>query len=98
MISEICKYNTLPYKFFSLTFNDEIIIYESKGQLYAISGFCPHFGGPLEIEGEKINCYWHDWDFDPLTHQCINKRVNISLTHYKINRISTTEVLIENAD
>jgi nitrite reductase/ring-hydroxylating ferredoxin subunit len=98
MITEICNFNSLPYKFFSFIFNDEIIIYELKGELHAISGFCPHFGGPLQIKGERINCHWHDWDFDSRTHKCINKRVNISLTHYRINRISTTEVIIENAD
>lgn len=95
---EICTISTLPYKYFSAIFNDELIVYEVDEKLFAISSFCPHFGGPLEINGGKIRCYWHDWDFDLQKHNCINKKVNISVRSYQIKRISLNEVLIENAN
>lgn len=88
----------LPYKYMSEVFQDEILIYELNQTLFAISGFCPHFGGPLELKDDKIHCYWHDWDFDLRKHNCLNKKVNLSIRQYKIKRISFTEVLIEDAN
>ena len=98
MKSEKCSFEKLPYRYFSEVFEDEILIYELDQNLYAISGFCPHFGGPLEIKEGKINCYWHDWDFDIRKHNCVNKKVNLSIRPYKIQRISSNQVLIEDAN
>lgn len=98
MKSEKHIFEKLPCKYMSEVFQDEILIYELNQTLYAISGFCPHFGGPLELEDDKIHCYWHDWDFDLRKHNCLNKKVNLSIRQYKIKRISTTEVLIEDAN
>lgn len=96
MPTEMCDFKSLPHKFFSKIFNDEILVYEFENDLYAISSFCPHFGGPLEVKKGKINCYWHDWDFDIRNHKCVNKRVNLSLCAYKAQRISSTQALIHN--
>ena len=96
MPSEICSLESLPRKFFSEIFNDEIIIYEVDNSLFAISSFCPHFGGPLEVKNGKINCYWHDWDFDIRSHNCVNKKVNLSLYSYRVHRMSPTQALIQN--
>lgn len=95
MKSEKLYIDKLPYKFISKIFQDEILIYELDQNLFAISGFCPHFGGPLELKDNKIHCYWHDWNFDLRKHNCLNKKVNLSIRQYKIKRISSTEVLIE---
>ena len=97
MISEICTFEKLPHIFFSKVFNDEIIIYQKEGNLYAVSGFCPHFGGPLKVESDKLHCFWHDWKFDLVTHQCINRKVNITLQSYGVELISRTRVLINYA-
>ena len=98
MTSEICNFLSLPHKYFSEIFNDELIVYEVDEKVFAISSFCPHFGGPLEVKNGKINCYWHDWDFDMRNHNCINKKINLSLYPYRIERISSNQVLIEDVN
>jgi len=98
MKSEKRVIKKLPYKYMSEVFQDEILIYELNQTIFAISGFCPHFGGPLELKDDKIHCYWHDWAFDLRKHNCLNKKVNLSIRQYKIKRISFTEVLIEDAN
>ena len=37
------------------------------GQIHALSGICPHRGGPLgqgAINGRSLTCPWHAWEFD----------------------------------
>ena len=97
MTTEICIFEELPHTFFSKVFNDEIIIYQKEQKFYAISGFCPHFGGPLNVESSKINCFWHNWSFDLETHKCINQRFSRKLRSYGIELVSTNRVLIDDA-
>lgn len=98
MTTEICTFQKLPHTFFSTVFNDEIIIYQKEQKLYAISGFCPHFGGPLAVESSKIHCFWHNWKFDLETHKCINQKVTIKLQSYGIKLISTNRILLDDAN
>lgn len=40
------------------------------GELHAVSGVCPHQGGPLghgALHGNMLVCPWHAWEFDCLT-------------------------------
>lgn len=40
-----------------------------KGQYACLDNACPHQGGPLgegSIEGGKLRCPWHGYDYDPL--------------------------------
>lgn len=40
------------------------------GKPLAINNVCPHRGGPLaegSIEGGKVVCPWHQWEFDLAT-------------------------------
>jgi nitrite reductase/ring-hydroxylating ferredoxin subunit len=98
MLTEICTFQSLPYKYHSTIFNDEIILYEYEDKLIAISSFCPHFGGPLEIGEGVISCYWHNWIFDICNHHCINKKIKLSIRSYKIERISPIQAIIQYAD
>ena len=98
MKSEKCTFEKLPYRYLSEIFDDEILIYEIDQNLFAISGFCPHFGGPLEVGESKINCYWHNWNFDLRNHNCINKNVNITIRNYSITRISHNQALIKDVN
>jgi len=44
-----------------------------EGEIRAISGVCPHQGGPLGqglLDGSLITCPWHAWQFDTSTGQC----------------------------
>ena len=37
------------------------------GKLHALSGICPHRGGPLgqgALNGSHVTCPWHAWEFD----------------------------------
>jgi nitrite reductase (NADH) small subunit len=41
-----------------------------NGEYSALDNVCPHRGGPLGqgvIEGDKLVCPWHGWQFDPRT-------------------------------
>ena len=98
MTTEICIFEKLPHKFFSEVFNDEIIIYRKDQKLFAISGFCPHFGGPLAVESRKISCFWHNWQFDLESHKCVNQQVSIKLQSYGAKIVSTNQVLIDDAN
>lgn len=49
---------------------EEVGIFKINGTCYAISGICPHRGGPLgegELEGTVVTCPWHGWRFDVTT-------------------------------
>lgn len=40
------------------------------GTFYALDNFCLHRGGPLSeghLDGEKIECPWHGWQFNVRT-------------------------------
>lgn len=72
------------FRFISSNFNDEIYIYFYQGSFLAISGFCPHFGGPLTFKDNNISCYWHGWRFNPASLLCTNHKVNIHLKKYSV--------------
>jgi nitrite reductase (NADH) small subunit len=43
------------------------------GEIRALSGVCPHRGGPLgegALNGGLISCPWHMWEFDSATGIC----------------------------
>ena len=44
------------------------------GRIRALTGECPHAGGPLgqgALEGPLITCPWHSWQFDSGTGTCL---------------------------
>lgn len=48
-------------------------VFNVDGKLTAIDGGCPHRGGPLgegSLEGAKVTCPWHAWQFDVTTGVC----------------------------
>ena len=47
-----------------------ICVANMNGTLAAVDNVCPHRGGPLGqgiVEGEKIVCPWHGWEFELAT-------------------------------
>ena len=43
------------------------------GEVRALSGVCPHNGGPLgqgALDGSLVTCPWHAWQFDSATGVC----------------------------
>lgn len=50
-----------------------IAIFHVGGRYYALEATCPHEGGPLAdgvIEGARVLCPWHGYDFDLKTGAC----------------------------
>ena len=53
--------------------DDEIALFNLKGEIYAINNFCPHRGAPLSegfLEQDKVFCPWHCFDFSLKTGEC----------------------------
>ena len=47
--------------------DDRYAICNVAGSIHAISGTCPHHGGPLgqgALHGASLTCPWHAWEFD----------------------------------
>lgn len=48
----------------------EIALFHLEGGFYAMENTCLHAGGPLaegRIEGTRVVCPWHGWEFDVTT-------------------------------
>ena len=62
------------------------------GEVRALSGICPHAGGPLgqgAMEGTLVTCPFHAWQFDSATGACdFNETI----------RVPTYPVRVENGD
>ena len=62
----------------------------------ALSGVCPHQGGPLgegALNGEIITCPWHMWEFHSRTGACqFNERLVIPT--YPV-RVEGSDILVE---
>jgi NAD(P)H-dependent nitrite reductase small subunit len=47
-----------------------IALFNVDGAFYALSGRCPHRGGPLGqgfVDGSQVSCPWHNYTFDVTT-------------------------------
>jgi nitrite reductase (NADH) small subunit len=54
--------------------NELFALCNVAGEVRAISGVCPHHGGPLgqgALEGSLVTCPWHAWQFDSGTGACV---------------------------
>ncbi len=73
-----------------------ICIANVDGVICAMDNVCLHRGGPLgqgAIEGNKIVCPWHGWQWDPKTGEAAHNP-NAKLAVYMI-KIENGEVMIE---
>ena len=90
---------------------DSVIEVEHDGELYAIcnaggairamSGVCPHEGGPLGqgtvIQGLVV-CPWHMWEFDSYSGAClVDDRMGIPIYRVKVEDSAVLVDLPENA-
>jgi nitrite reductase/ring-hydroxylating ferredoxin subunit len=49
-----------------------IAVFNVNGTFHALSGRCPHRGGPLGegfLDGSQVSCPWHNYTFDVTTGQ-----------------------------
>ena len=55
--------------------NDDVVVANVSGTLYAITASCTHRGGPLdegELRGSLVICPWHGGQFDLATGKVIS--------------------------
>jgi nitrite reductase/ring-hydroxylating ferredoxin subunit len=80
----------LPGKVKQITINDKMIaLCNVGGKFYALDNVCLHRGGPLGegyLDGEKLECPWHGWQFDVKTG---------AVTFNPREKVPTYEVRIE---
>jgi len=53
----------------------EVLLVKVNGQVHAFDGICPHQSFSLvegELEGRKLTCRAHEWQFDVTTGESIN--------------------------
>jgi NAD(P)H-dependent nitrite reductase small subunit len=54
-----------------------VAVFNVDGAFFALSGRCPHRGGPLGegfVEGKEVSCPWHNWTFDVTTGENVASR------------------------
>ena len=69
-----------------------ICIANVNGTISAMDNVCLHRGGPLGqgvIEGDKLVCPWHGWQYDPKTGQA---------AHNPNARVAVYPIKVENGD
>jgi nitrite reductase (NADH) small subunit len=60
-----------------------VAVFNVGGAFYALSGRCPHRGGPLGqgfLDGRQVSCPWHNWTFDVTTGE------NVASAELKVPR------------
>ncbi len=78
----------------------EVVIFNLKGEFYALENLCPHRKGPLSegiIVDDTIVCPWHGARFDIKTgrgllgpHRCDAKIFQIAVEGSEIRIVKTT--------
>jgi nitrite reductase/ring-hydroxylating ferredoxin subunit len=66
------------------------------GTVYAMGGTCLHHGGPLghgTLEGCRVVCPWHLWEFDCRTGE-YDRNPNLRVPTYPV-RIENGEIILE---
>ncbi len=67
-----------------------------NGTISAMDNVCLHRGGPLGqgvIEGNKVVCPWHGWQFDPKTGEA-SHNPNAKVAVYPV-KIDDEDVMVE---
>lgn len=74
--------------------NREVVIFNVKGDFFAVENLCPHRGGPLsegEISGGVVTCPWHGARFDIKTGKGLKGPHRSNITAYQV-KIAGTEL------
>ena len=65
------------------------------GKFYALDNVCLHRGGPLGqgyLDGEKIECPWHGWQYDVKTG-AVGKSPDMKVASYEV-KVEGADVLV----
>lgn len=65
MIHTLCKVTEIPDEGTRLVdfFGRSVHVYKINRKPVAVANTCMHFGGPLEHNGDKFVCGWHNAEF-----------------------------------
>jgi nitrite reductase (NADH) small subunit len=72
------------------------VFHAGAGQYQALSGVCPHEGGPLAdgaLLGDVVVCPWHGFDFDVRSGAC-DVAPDLSVTVYAVH-VRDSDVFVE---
>ena len=75
-----------------------IVLFNADGRYYALEAACPHEGGPLAdgvIQGLRVICPWHGYDFHLKTGDC-GVDPNLRILTYPV-KVQGEDLLIEMA-
>ena len=67
-----------------------------SGRYHAVSGSCPHEGGPLAegvLRGDRVMCPWHGFDFDVGSGAC-GASPDLSVDVYPV-RVAGADLVVE---
>lgn len=85
-----------PGKVKSITVGEKMIaLCNVEGTFYALDNVCIHRGGPLGegyLEGEKLECPWHGWQFDVKTG-CVAFNPREKIPTYEV-KIDGSDILV----
>jgi nitrite reductase (NADH) small subunit/3-phenylpropionate/trans-cinnamate dioxygenase ferredoxin subunit len=63
----------------------KIVLFNIKGNFYAIDNTCPHRGGPLgegSQHGTTVNCPWHGAQFDVTSGRVLGPPASTGVASY----------------
>ncbi|MBI4465067.1 MAG: non-heme iron oxygenase ferredoxin subunit [Acidobacteria bacterium] len=82
-----------PGKVKEYTVNGKVIaLCNVEGEFYALDNVCLHRGGPLGqgyIDGDKVECPWHGWQYSVKTG---------AISYNPAMKVATYEVKVEGSD
>ena len=74
-----------------------LVVVHLDGELLALSGRCPHQGGPLArgtLENGQLICPWHQWRFDPRTGRSCWPEGQTRVARYAV-KVEDGQILID---
>src|SRR5215471_847228 len=74
---------------------------EATGKAFALRDSCPHRGMPLScgsFDGEKIECCYHGWLFEPSTGKCLGIPSLTADSKLRVDRVFATHFACEEHD
>jgi nitrite reductase/ring-hydroxylating ferredoxin subunit len=63
-----------PIRSFKIGLFKSVTIFLAEGEVFATQGHCVHMHAPLltgNLEGTKLSCSWHGWQYDVSTGACL---------------------------
>jgi methionine sulfoxide reductase heme-binding subunit len=74
----------------------DILLYEYKGEIKALSNICRHFGGPVGYHKAKdgvFTCLWHNWRYSCADGSCLS-HPGLPLRQYPV-KLSDGKIFVD---